>query len=82
LGIIAIPLGFSVVIGIILGILAVILGWLGKKKADTDPMVGGRGMAIAGIVLGIIAVVIAILLITLLATLFTTVFSMPFLTTY
>lgn len=39
--------------GIWLGIPAAIIGFLGMKNADTDPTrYGGRGMAIAGMVLG------------------------------
>lgn len=42
--------------GIWLGLPAAIVGFLGMKNADGDPMkYGGRGMAIAGMVLGIIS---------------------------
>jgi hypothetical protein len=41
--------------GIWLGIPAVVVGYLGMKNADADPnRYGGRGLAIAGLVLGII----------------------------
>lgn len=61
------------VLGIILGALAIIFGVLGKKKLTTDPSLGGRGMALAGIILGIIGLVISVLIIILLVTLFATV---------
>lgn len=70
IGIISLPFGFTVFVGIILGILAIILGALGNKKAKDEPNVGGKGMAIAGLVMGIISIVIAILVVTLFATLF------------
>lgn len=47
--------------GIWLGIPAAIVGFIGMKNADSDPnRYGGRGMAIAGMVLGIITFLIAI----------------------
>lgn len=47
--------------GIWLGLPAVIVGWLGMKNADSDPAkYGGRGMAIAGMVIGIITFLMAI----------------------
>lgn len=77
IGIFAVILGFTIVGGIVLGALALIFGFLGKKKATVNPSVGGRGMAIAGIVLGFIGIAISILMIVLLVTLFATVAS-PF----
>lgn len=45
-----------------LGLPAVILGFIGKRNADRDgERYGGRGMAIAGMVMGIISVVVFIL---------------------
>ena len=42
--------------GIWLGLPAAIVGFLGMRNADADPSrYGGRGMAIAGIVLGVIS---------------------------
>lgn len=77
IGIFAVILGFTIVGGTVLGVLALIFGFLGKKKATTNPSVGGRGMAIAGIVLGFIGIATAILVIVLFVTLFATVTS-PF----
>lgn len=75
IGIFAVIFGFTMVGGIVLGALALIFGFMGKKKASTDPSVGGRGMAITGIVLGFIGIAIAILIIVLLVTIFATVTS-------
>lgn len=48
------------------GIAALITGYIAKNKADTDPQnYGGRGMAIAGMVLGAISVIFTILYILL-----------------
>jgi len=42
--------------GIWLGLPAAIVGFLGMKNADNDPMrYGGRGLAIGGMVLGVVA---------------------------
>ena len=57
-----------------MGILAIILSLLGKRKATEDPAVGGKGMAIAGLICGILGLVIAILMITL----FAAILSSPF----
>lgn len=65
LGIIAIPLVCCFYIGIPLGIAAVVLGWLGKQKADRGEATN-RGQALAGLICGAIAVVIGILLLLLL----------------
>jgi hypothetical protein len=49
-------------LGIILGGLAIVFGVLGIKGANERPYeVGGKGMAIAGLVMGIITVVWGIL---------------------
>lgn len=47
--------GLLVCVPLIAGLLAVLLGLLGLWKAR-DPRVGGRGLAIAGLILGIIGV--------------------------
>ena len=47
--------------GIWLGVPAAIVGYLGMRNADSNPTrYGGRGMAIAGIVLGIVSFLMAI----------------------
>jgi hypothetical protein len=44
--------------GIWLGVPAAILGYLGMRNSDSDPgRYGGRGMAIAGMVLGVVSLV-------------------------
>jgi hypothetical protein len=53
-------LGFfliTAILAIILGVLAIIFGIVGRRRADANPAVGRRGMAVAGLVLGIIAVI-------------------------
>jgi len=53
-------LGFfaiTAVIAIILGILAIIFGIIGRRRADANPSVGRRGMGTAGLILGIISLI-------------------------
>ena len=59
LGILSIPCcGF-----IVFGIAAAITGFLAKNKADQNPQLyGGRGMALAGMIIGIITTVIGLIL--------------------
>ena len=59
LGIVAIPLCFLMVPSI----LAVIFGGIGLSRVKQDPAVGGRGKAIAGLVLGLVALASVVLLI-------------------
>ena len=50
----------------ILGIVAIVLATMGMKAAKQDPMrVGGKGLAIAGLVLGIVSLVLGGLLLIL-----------------
>jgi len=50
--------------GLLLGLGAVITGFLGMKNADNNPLqYGGRGLAIGGLVLGIISVLSSIVFI-------------------
>lgn len=52
--------------GLWLGIPAAIVGFLGMRNADNDPArYGGRGLAIAGLVLGLVTLVISIVMILL-----------------
>ncbi len=47
--------------GFPLGIVAVITGYLGMNNANSDPVkYGGRGMAIAGLILGIVSILSSI----------------------
>ncbi|HEV2819803.1 MAG TPA: NUDIX domain-containing protein [Solirubrobacteraceae bacterium] len=48
--------------GIILGIIAVILGVVAKREIDADPQLSGDGLAIAGIAVGAIAFVLAVVI--------------------
>lgn len=60
LGILSIPAIFTVFGGIILGIIAVILGIVGVRKANSIVGPGARkGMAVTGLVLGLIAAVVS-----------------------
>jgi len=43
-------------IGFILGILAIIFGGVAISRTGKDPNLGGRGMAIAGLVCGIVGI--------------------------
>ncbi len=50
--------------GFPLGIAALVTGYLGMKNADNDPMnYGGRGMAIAGLILGAVSVISSVVFI-------------------
>ena len=60
---------FSVWVGLIGGIVAIVLGVLAKKKVK-ETGEKGRGMALAGMILGIIAVVLAVLILVFLAAFF------------
>jgi hypothetical protein len=65
LGIIALVLFFTVVVGFICGVLAIIFGAIGRKRASVGTATNG-GQATAGLVTGIIAVVLTIFFIALL----------------
>lgn len=59
-GILSIPLAFACGIGGLFGIAAIVLGFLGLKKANDDLGGGGKGLAVGGIVtggLGLLAVI-------------------------
>jgi Na+/proline symporter len=60
LGIAAIPLVCCFGIGFLPGVIAVVLGFLGKKKADSGEATN-RGQAMAGLICGAIAVVLTLL---------------------
>ena len=44
-------------LGIILGILGIVFGVAAMSQTGRDPSLGGRGMAIAGLVCGVVVVV-------------------------
>ncbi len=52
-------------VGLILGVLGVIFGFIGRNRAQQNPAIGRRGMAMAGLICGVIAIAIAIILIIL-----------------
>ncbi|MDW6059586.1 DUF4190 domain-containing protein [Streptomyces sp. FXJ1.4098] len=62
LGIVGTVLFFSIVFGVILGVLAIIFGVLGRAKAQRGEADNG-GQALAGLVLGVIAVVASVVMI-------------------
>jgi hypothetical protein len=51
-----------IIAGIVLGIIAVILGVVAKREIDANPNLAGSGLAIAGIAVGAIAFVLAIVI--------------------
>jgi hypothetical protein len=59
LGIVGLPLVFCCFIGLLGSIPAVVLGFLGLNKAKEGQ--GGRGLALAGMILGGIGIALAIL---------------------
>jgi len=57
LGILALVLCWIPIIGLILALLAVILGGAGISAVNKNPALGGKGMGIAGLVMEIISLV-------------------------
>jgi hypothetical protein len=49
-------LGIVQCIPFLMGLLAVIFGILGIRKANRDPAAGGKGLAIAGLILGVLGI--------------------------
>ena len=62
LGIIALLACWTVVGGILFGLLAVVLGFIASGRAKRG-QAGGRGMAITGIVLGLVGAAISVVII-------------------
>lgn len=60
-GIISLPLACCGIFGVIAGVVAVVLGALGKKKAEQGEATN-RGQALAGLICGAIGIVLAIIL--------------------
>ncbi len=54
-----------ILFGIILGVVAVVLGVMARKEIAADPNLAGDGMALAGIITGAIGAVLAVVLIAL-----------------
>jgi len=62
LGILAIVTSFTVIGGVLLGVLAIIFGVIAARRARRG-LALGRGRAIAGVITGVIGVLLAVLLI-------------------
>ncbi|MGA6154788.1 hypothetical protein ACPEIC_15730 [Stenotrophomonas sp. NPDC087984] len=62
LGIIGLVLSPSIVFGIILGVLAIVFGVLGRARAASGEATNG-GSALAGVILGVVAVVASVAMI-------------------
>jgi hypothetical protein len=60
IGIIALLISWIPILGVLAGVLALVLGFVGRSKAKKTPAVGGNGAAITGIVTGILATLINI----------------------
>lgn len=61
LGVVSVPLACCCYIGLLTGIAAAVTGFMARKKIDeSQGMLEGDGMALAGIVLGIIVVVLSL----------------------
>jgi hypothetical protein len=50
------------VAGVILGVVAVVLGIVARKEIAANPALGGAGMALAGIITGALGFVLAVIL--------------------
>jgi hypothetical protein len=61
LGILSLPAAFTVIFGVLFGVLAIIFGVLGRGRAKKGQANNG-GMATAGLVLGILGVVLSLVL--------------------
>lgn len=49
-------------IGIVLAVLAIVLGLIGRGRANRDPGLGGKGMALAGVIMGVITLLLVLIL--------------------
>jgi hypothetical protein len=54
-----------ILFGIVLGVVAVVLGTMARKEIAADPSLEGDGMALAGIITGAIGALLAVVLIAL-----------------
>lgn len=50
-------------IGVMMSVLAIIFGGVAMGQTSRDPTLGGRGMAIAGLVCGIVSIAILVILV-------------------
>ncbi|HEX3908505.1 MAG TPA: DUF4190 domain-containing protein [Mycobacteriales bacterium] len=62
LGILALITSWTVVGGIVLGLLAIILGAVGRGRAKRGEATNG-GSAVAGLILGVVSIIIAVVLV-------------------
>ncbi len=69
LGIVAVIVSITVIGGILLGIIAIVLGFLGRSRAKKGQATNG-GVALAGIITGALALVLSIVLVVAGAALF------------
>jgi hypothetical protein len=51
---------FAFVLTAPLGLLSVIFGWIGWRRARRDPARGGKGLSVAGIILGFIGLALTV----------------------
>jgi hypothetical protein len=70
LAVAALVLGIAGLIFNFLGILAIIFGAIANGQINRDPELGGKGMAIAGLVLGIVTIVLWILVLVFASSMF------------
>lgn len=72
---------FWLVLPFFASVVAIITGHLALRRMKTDPGVGGRGMALAGIIMGyvMVAIQLVVLAILLFSFVFVGAFSLPFL---
>ena len=54
-----------VILGVILGVVAIVLGTMARREIQANPDLEGDGMALAGIITGAIGAVLAVVLIAL-----------------
>ncbi|MDG4535488.1 DUF4190 domain-containing protein [Streptomyces sp. AV19] len=66
LGIVGVVLSFTMIFGIVLGVLAVVFGAIGRAKV-TKGEAANRGSATAGLILGSLALLLSVLMIVLVA---------------
>jgi hypothetical protein len=59
-GILSLPFGFACGSGVLFGIAAIVLGFLGRKKANDEMGGQGAGMALAGIITGALGLLISV----------------------
>ncbi|HVM26554.1 MAG TPA: DUF4190 domain-containing protein [Mycobacteriales bacterium] len=61
-GVLSLPAAFTIIGGVVLGLLAIVLGLVGRGRAKRGEADNG-GMALAGVVLGALGVVLSVVLV-------------------